>query len=157
MEVPIPDDGSTDAGIDTASRRGARTNTTALAPQLVLSPTGTRRHRDLWRDLCPVQAMRAPGARRDDHGACRQPTSGSGFASSGPAASPKGECLEPLAYIDPGAGSLFIQAVIATVLVVPFFLRSQIRRSLDHLRGRRPAATRAADSAPRDDLAPPAA
>lgn len=44
--------------------------------------------------------------------------------------------MELLAYIDPGAGSLFIQAVIATILVVPFFLRTQIRRGIDRLRGR---------------------
>jgi hypothetical protein len=43
-----------------------------------------------------------------------------------------------LAYIDPGAGSLVVQAVIATVLVVPFFLRTQIRRAVDTIRGRRP-------------------
>jgi len=47
--------------------------------------------------------------------------------------------MEVLAYIDPGAGSLFIQAVIATILVVPFFLRTQIRRGIDRLRGRPPA------------------
>lgn len=44
--------------------------------------------------------------------------------------------MEVLAYIDPGAGSLFIQAVIATILVAPFFLRTQIRRGIDRLRGR---------------------
>ena len=65
--------------------------------------------------------------------------------------------MEQLAYIDPGAGSLFIQAVIATIVVVPFFLRSQIRRGLDHLRGRRPAVTTAADPASQDDVTPPAA
>jgi hypothetical protein len=73
------------------------------------------------------------------------------------AASPKGESMELLAYIDPGAGSLFIQAVIATILVAPFFLRTQIRRGLDRLRGRRPAVSPAADPASRDDVAPPAA
>jgi hypothetical protein len=54
--------------------------------------------------------------------------------------------MEVLAYIDPGAGSLFIQAVIATILVVPFFLRTQIRRGIDRLRGRRPADAAAAAS-----------
>ncbi len=64
--------------------------------------------------------------------------------------------MELLAYIDPGAGSLFIQAVIATIVVVPFFLRSQIRRGIDALRGRKPAGpeTLAATSG---DEAPPAA
>jgi hypothetical protein len=39
-----------------------------------------------------------------------------------------------LAYIDPGSGSLIIQAVIATALAVPFFLREQIGRVLRSLR-----------------------
>ena len=79
------------------------------------------------------------------------------MASSGVAANPKGESMELLAYIDPGAGSLFIQAVIATVLVAPFFLRTQIRRGIDRIRGVRPAPATAADPASRDDVAPPAA
>lgn len=33
-----------------------------------------------------------------------------------------------LAYIDPGSGSLIIQAVIASVVAVPFFFRTQIAR-----------------------------
>jgi len=33
-----------------------------------------------------------------------------------------------VAYIDPGAGSLFIQAVIAAAVVVPVFFRNQIAR-----------------------------
>ena len=33
-----------------------------------------------------------------------------------------------LAYIDPGSGSLIIQAVIATLIAVPFFFRTQISR-----------------------------
>ena len=65
--------------------------------------------------------------------------------------------MELLAYIDPGAGSLFIQAVIATVLVAPFFLRTQIRRGIDRLRGVHSApVTPASDAAARDDAAPPA-
>lgn len=63
--------------------------------------------------------------------------------------------MELLAYIDPGAGSLFIQAVIATVLVVPFFLRSQIRRGIDAIRGRKPAATEAAGAPADNGSAPP--
>ena len=62
--------------------------------------------------------------------------------------------MELLAYIDPGAGSLFIQAVIATILVVPFFLRSQIRRGIDRIRGGQSAPT--VDPSGRDDVAPPA-
>lgn len=34
------------------------------------------------------------------------------------------------AYIDPGSGSLIIQAVIATIVAVPFFFRQQIGRIL---------------------------
>ncbi len=33
-----------------------------------------------------------------------------------------------LAYIDPGSGSLIIQAVIAAVVAIPFFFRTQIAR-----------------------------
>jgi hypothetical protein len=40
-----------------------------------------------------------------------------------------------LAYIDPGSGSLIIQAVIATVIAVPFFFRQQIARILRTVRG----------------------
>ena len=65
--------------------------------------------------------------------------------------------MELLAYIDPGAGSLFIQAVIATILVVPFFLRSQIRRGIDHLRGHPSAPMPAADPAPAGDDESPTA
>jgi hypothetical protein len=61
--------------------------------------------------------------------------------------------MELLAYIDPGAGSLFIQAVIATILVAPFFLRTQIRRGVDRLRGR--SSTAATATAPSDDAVPP--
>jgi len=41
------------------------------------------------------------------------------------------------AYIDPGAGSLLIQAVIAAVLAVPFVLRARLREIVDHLWRRR--------------------
>jgi hypothetical protein len=40
-----------------------------------------------------------------------------------------------LAYIDPGSGSLIIQAVIATAIAVPFFLREQIARVVRRVRG----------------------
>lgn len=39
-----------------------------------------------------------------------------------------------LAYIDPASGSLVIQVVIATVLAVPFFLRTQIARVVRGIR-----------------------
>lgn len=41
-----------------------------------------------------------------------------------------------LAYIDPGSGSLIIQAVIATVIAVPFFFRQQIARIVRVIRHR---------------------
>lgn len=43
-----------------------------------------------------------------------------------------------LAYIDPGSGSLIIQAVIATALAVPFFMREQIGRFVRSLRRGKP-------------------
>jgi hypothetical protein len=41
-----------------------------------------------------------------------------------------------IAYIDPGAGSMLIQAVIAGVLAVPFFFRTHIRSVLTRVRNR---------------------
>ena len=35
-----------------------------------------------------------------------------------------------LAYIDPGAGSLIVQATIAALLSIPYFLRKQIARAV---------------------------
>ena len=43
--------------------------------------------------------------------------------------------LHLLAYIDPGSGSLIIQALIATVVAVPFFLRHHIGRLVRTVRG----------------------
>jgi hypothetical protein len=45
--------------------------------------------------------------------------------------------LHLLAYIDPGSGSLIIQAVIATAIAVPIFFRQQIARVARTLRGDR--------------------
>jgi hypothetical protein len=42
-----------------------------------------------------------------------------------------------LLYIDPGAGSMVIQAVLAAALAVPFFFRTQVSRVIQRLRGRR--------------------
>ena len=39
------------------------------------------------------------------------------------------------AYIDPGAGSLVIQAVIAGLVAIPVIFRNQIRRFVRALRG----------------------
>jgi hypothetical protein len=41
-----------------------------------------------------------------------------------------------LAYIDPGAGSLVIQAIIAGIVSVPFFFRTRLRAVLDRVRNR---------------------
>ena len=42
-----------------------------------------------------------------------------------------------LGYLDPGAGSLVIQAMLAGALAIPFFLRTQIGSAIRRLRGRR--------------------
>jgi len=39
------------------------------------------------------------------------------------------------AYIDPGAGSLVIQAIIAAFVSIPFLFRTAIRSTLQRLRG----------------------
>ena len=44
--------------------------------------------------------------------------------------------MPELAYIDPGSGSLIIQAAIAAVVAVPLFFRHQIGRVLAVVRGR---------------------
>ncbi len=41
-----------------------------------------------------------------------------------------------VAYIDPGSGSLIIQAVIASIVAIPFFFREQIGRLLRAIRRR---------------------
>ncbi len=41
-----------------------------------------------------------------------------------------------LLYIDPGAGSMLIQFVLAGLLAVPFFLRSPVARTVARLRGK---------------------
>jgi hypothetical protein len=41
---------------------------------------------------------------------------------------------DPLAYIDPGSGSLIIQALIAGAIAAPIMLRNQIRRAAGTLR-----------------------
>jgi hypothetical protein len=40
------------------------------------------------------------------------------------------------AYIDPGSGSLIIQAVIATLVAIPIFFRHHIARATHAFRGR---------------------
>ena len=41
-----------------------------------------------------------------------------------------------LAYLDPGSGSLIIQVIIASILAVPYFLRTQIARAVGLVKGR---------------------
>jgi hypothetical protein len=42
-----------------------------------------------------------------------------------------------LAYIDPGSGSLIIQVLIASIVAIPIFFRTQIGRLMGLARGRR--------------------
>jgi hypothetical protein len=52
-----------------------------------------------------------------------------------------GVVLAQLAYIDPGSGSLIIQAAIAVLVGIPFFFRTQIGRAARVIRksvGRQP-------------------
>jgi hypothetical protein len=50
-------------------------------------------------------------------------------------------------YIDPGAGSMVIQAVLAAVLAIPFFFRTQVSRVVGALRSR----GKTSESTPADD------
>jgi hypothetical protein len=43
------------------------------------------------------------------------------------------------AYIDPGAGSLALQALIAAIIAIPYFFRTAIRSALQRLRRVSPA------------------
>lgn len=52
-----------------------------------------------------------------------------------------------LAYIDPGSGSLIIQVVIATIVAIPIFFRTQITRLVNLARGRKEESITADDSA----------
>jgi hypothetical protein len=52
------------------------------------------------------------------------------------------------AYIDPGAGSLVIQAIIAAFVSIPFFFRSAIRSALQRLRRAPTPAEQNTDPAP---------
>ncbi|MCC6619395.1 MAG: hypothetical protein IT341_10215 [Chloroflexi bacterium] len=40
-----------------------------------------------------------------------------------------------LLYIDPGAGSMLIQAILAGALAIPFFFRTQVSRLVRRFRG----------------------
>jgi hypothetical protein len=53
----------------------------------------------------------------------------------------------PLAYLDPGSGSLLIQAALAAMLSVPFLLRTKIHGLWLRMRGRKQADVAEADTA----------
>ena len=56
--------------------------------------------------------------------------------------------MEPLfAYIDPGSGSLLIQAVIAGLVAIPIFFRHQITRAVRAVRGGSEATSSTATAA----------
>ncbi len=55
-----------------------------------------------------------------------------------------------LAYIDPGSGSLIIQAVIAAIVAAPFVLRQQIGRAVRRFRGVPATAATRTDIDPRE-------
>ena len=57
---------------------------------------------------------------------------------------------ELLAYIDPGSGSLIIQVVIATLVAIPIFFRTQLTRLVRTLRGTRGAPSPTDDRAGND-------
>jgi hypothetical protein len=46
-----------------------------------------------------------------------------------------------LAYIDPGTGSLIVQAIIGALVAVPYLLRRQLARAYRSLGGRRSTAS----------------
>jgi len=43
-----------------------------------------------------------------------------------------------LAYLDPAAGGMIIQTIVAAAVALPFILRAQISRGLAKIRGGRP-------------------
>lgn len=55
-----------------------------------------------------------------------------------------------LAYIDPGAGSLVIQALIAAALAVPFFFRGAISGAIQRVRPRSPVLPSEENARPSD-------
>ncbi len=52
-------------------------------------------------------------------------------------------------YIDPGAGSMLIQALLAGALAIPFFFRSTVSRAVDRIRAR--TSGRAGAGEPREE------
>ena len=58
-----------------------------------------------------------------------------GMACPGPTSQRESRMDVVLAYIDPGSGSLLIQALIAGLVALPIFFRQQITRAVRSLRG----------------------
>lgn len=57
-----------------------------------------------------------------------------------------------LAYIDPGSGSLLLQAILAAIISVPFFFRRAIGDVLHRFRGgSKPETIREADASERPE------
>lgn len=46
-----------------------------------------------------------------------------------------------LAYIDPGSGSLLLQALLAGLLAIPFFFRRTIGGFVSRIRGEKPESS----------------
>ena len=57
------------------------------------------------------------------------------------------------AYVDPGTGSLVIQAVLASAVGVGVVMRRHVRAFVDRMRGRTQAETASAPAAPESDEA----
>jgi hypothetical protein len=66
------------------------------------------------------------------------------------AAQPLGGILLIFAYLEPAAGGMIIQTLIAAAVALPFILRSRITRGLNRLRGRTEAPSME-QSPPKDD------
>jgi hypothetical protein len=63
---------------------------------------------------------------------------------------PSGHPAVPPAYLDPGSGSLIIQATLAAALSVPFIMRSKVRAFWARLRRRQPTPGNRGDAPGRD-------
>lgn len=70
------------------------------------------------------------------------------FAQHSADTRPNGALTLILLYIDPGAGSMVIQMLIAAAVAIPFFLRTQIARGIARIRGR--GRSRSEEHRPRD-------
>jgi hypothetical protein len=55
------------------------------------------------------------------------------------------------AYIDPGAGSLVIQAIIAGLVSIPFFFRNAIRSTIGRFRRKPSSGDAVSESAAPED------